>query len=162
MANPNPPPRSDIIPHKVIKGEINIAHAPQSSPVRAAKAPVANLFGDMLGFPPLNKRLSSPRETTGLTPARKKHSRTMHSASSVKVRGIIQELLAAELSSLHVEDSFDGCAESSNLHRTIVTPVGGNTLHKSNDVDYHPKFVVSVVPPQRQHNKVHKKTCGPS
>jgi hypothetical protein len=58
MANPNPPPGlHNIVPHKVTKGEINIAHAPQSSPACAAKAPVANLFGDLLGFPPLNKRL---------------------------------------------------------------------------------------------------------
>ncbi len=162
MADPNPPPRlPDIFPHKVTKEEMNIVHTLQSSPARAAEAPVANLFGDLHGFPPLNKRLSTPRETTGLTPARKKHGRTTRRASSVKARGAIQELLAAELSSLHVEDSFDGCAELSDLQQTIVTPDGDNALHESNNDDYHPKSIVSIVPPQRQHNKVHTKTSEP-
>ncbi len=162
MDNPNPPPRlPNIVPHEVTKGKINIARAPQSSPARAAKAPVANLFGNLRGFPPLNKHLSAPKETTGLTPARKKHDRMTHQASSVKARGAIQELLAAELSSLHVEDLFDGCAESSNLHQTIVTPDGDDALHESNDDKHHPKSKVSIVPPQRQHNKVHKKTSEP-
>jgi hypothetical protein len=81
--------------------------------------------------------------------------------SSVKAQGAIQELLAAELSSLHIEDSFAGCMESSDLHWTIVTLDGGNALNKSNNDNYHPKSVVSIVPPQRQHNKVHKKTSKP-
>jgi hypothetical protein len=162
MADPTPPPRlHDILPHKVTKGEINIAHVPQSSPVQAAKAPLANLFGNLHGFPPLNKHPSSPRETTGLTPARKKHGGTTRRASSVKARAAIQELLAAELSSLHIEDLFDGCAESSDLHWTIVTPDGGNALHESDNDDHHPESVVSIVPPQRQHYKVHKKTSKP-
>ncbi len=162
MAYPNPPPRlPDIIPHEVTKGEINIAHAPQSSPTCTADALVANLFGDLRGFTPLNKHLSSPKETTGLTHARKKHGGTTRRASSVKARGVIQMLLAAELSSLRIEDSFDGCTELSNLHRKIRTPDGGDTLHESDDEDYHPESVLSFDPPQRQHNNVHKKTSKP-
>jgi hypothetical protein len=81
--------------------------------------------------------------------------------SSAKARGAVKELLAAELSSLHIEDLFDGCVESFDLHRTIVTPDGGDALLKSNEDDYYPESAVSVVPPQRQHNKVHKKSSKP-
>jgi hypothetical protein len=45
MADPKPPPRlPDLIPHEITKGEINITQAPQSSPICANNAPVANLF----------------------------------------------------------------------------------------------------------------------
>jgi hypothetical protein len=141
MTDPTPPPRSpDLIPHAVAKGEINIAHAPPSSPVCAHDSLVANLFHDLREVTQ-NKRPSTPREKSGHTPARKKHGRTTHWASSVKAQGIIHELLSAELSSLHVDDSLHIVAELSEMHRMIVTPDGDDSddgMNESDDNDYHP------------------------
>jgi hypothetical protein len=126
-------------PTTSLKVKLNIAHAPPSSPVRANDALVANLFGGSQGASQ-NKRLSLPREKSGHTPARKKHGRTTHCASSVKAGGAIRELLAA----LHVDDSFDRGAGSLDLHRPIVTPdcnvagVGDLDDDTSNDENYHP------------------------
>ncbi len=49
----------------------------------------------------------------------------------------------------------------SDLHQAIVTPDGSDALHEPGNDDYHPKYIVSVIPPQRQHNKVHKKNSKP-
>ncbi len=72
----------------------------------------------------------------------------MHCASSVKARGAIQDLLAA----LHVEESYDCGAESSNLHWTIVTPNGYDASDRHNigdtsdDNNHHPTSVVPLPP----------------
>ena len=106
MTKPPPPPRSpDCAPHEVTHAKINIAQAAPHSPMRPDKSPVANLFGRSLGFT-LNKRQSIEREKSGHTPARKKHVHTACRASSVRARVAIQEALSAEMSSLHVDDSF--------------------------------------------------------
>jgi hypothetical protein len=102
------PSSPSLVPHGVTLHEIRLAHAPSSSPVHADDAPVANLFCGSRGVSQ-NKRLSLPRETSGHTPARKKHGGTTRRASSVKAQGAIQEMLAT----LHVDD------ESSDLHRPI-------------------------------------------
>ena len=125
-------------------------------------------WGQWPRFPPENifsgffqsKRVSAPRETTGLTPAKKKHmnmtclasslkTRT-HCASSLKTQSAIQEALATELTLLHVDNS-------SNLHcMTIITPNGNkaaNGLPKdSDDDDYHPNSIVPL--PLKQHKKM--------
>ncbi len=94
MADLTTPPRSpNLVPHEVTKGAINIGHAPQSSPVHADNAPVANLFCDSQGVSQ-NKRLSLLREKLGHTPARKKQGGRTSRTSSVKARGAIWELLA--------------------------------------------------------------------
>ncbi len=127
------PSSPSLIPHGVTYDEIRLAHAPSLSPVRADNAPVANLFCGSQGVSQ-NKRLSLPRETSGHTPARKKHGRTTRRASLVKAQGAIQEMLAA----LQVDD------ESSDLHRPIVTPncnvarVGDHEDDSSDNEDYHP------------------------
>jgi hypothetical protein len=153
MANSNPPPQlPNLVPHEVTKGEINIAHATQSSPVLANDAPVANLFCDSRGVS-TNKRLSLPREKLGHTPARKKRGRTMRCASSIKARGVIHELLAA----LHVDSLTNRGTESSNLHLPFATPHGDdgddsngghNKGNTSNDKDYDLSSVF-LPPPSR-------------
>jgi hypothetical protein len=107
--------------------------------MRADDALVAILFGGSQGASQ-NKRLSLPREMSGYTPTRKKHGGTTHRPSLVKAGGGIWELLAA----LHVDNSFDRGAESSDLHRPIVTPdcnvagVGDLNNDTFDDKDYHP------------------------
>ena len=125
MTEPPPPPRSpDCAPHEVTHAEINIARAAPHSLMRPDKSPVANLFGGSLGFT-LNKRQSIEREKSGHTPARKKHLHTTCRASSVRARVAIQEALAVEMSSLHVDDSLSRCVELPDNCRTmIVTPDG--------------------------------------
>jgi hypothetical protein len=165
MTEPIPSPRLlDCVPHDVTKGEINIAHAPPSSLVRAIEALVANLFGNFHGFTQ-NKRVSAPRDTTGLTPARKKHGNTMQRASSLKARSAIQEVLSAELSSLHINDLFHVCAELSDLHWTmIVTPDGNDNndglLDESDNDDSHPKSTV-IPTPKQQKKKVLNRSSNP-
>jgi hypothetical protein len=143
---PPPPCLPDLVPHEVTKGEINIAHAPPSSPASADNAPAANLFCNLQGFSQ-NKRLSLLREKSDHTPARKKHGGMMHCASYVKLQGAIEELL---LATLHVNDSFNHSAEWFDLHRPIVTPNCGDVNDRDNkgdtsdNKDYHP---MSIVPP---------------
>jgi hypothetical protein len=162
--DPTPPPRSpDLVPYAVTKGKINIAHAPPSSPVCAHDSPVANLFCDFQEVTQ-NKRPSTPREKSGHTPARKKHGRTTHRASSVKGQGVIPELLSAKLFSLHVDDSLHGVAESSEVHRMIVTPDGDDSddgMNESDDDNYHPPSNApppsSRPPPPRNQKKTEPK-----
>jgi hypothetical protein len=161
MADLIPPPHSpDLVPHEVTKGEINIAHAPQSSPVCVDNAPVVNLFYNLQGVSQ-NKRLSILTERSSHTPATKKQSRTTCCASSVKSRGAIQDLLAA---ALHVDKSFDWGSELSNLHRTIITTNGydaSDEHNKDNKLDnnnYHP---TSIVPPPL-HDCVQKRSLSQS
>ncbi len=105
------PSLPSLVPHGITLDKIRLAHAPSSSPVRADDAPVANLFCGSRGVSQ-NKRLSLPRETSGHTPARKKHGGTTRCASSVKAQEAIKEMLAT----LHID------VELSDLHRPIVTP----------------------------------------
>ncbi len=147
MSNPTPPPcLPNLVHHKITKGEINIAHASPSSPMRANDAPVLNLFCDLPEVTQ-NKRPLIPRDKSIHTPVRKKHSGTTCHASSVKAQGVIQELLATELYSLHVDDLFDGVAKSSDVHWTIVTTDcndADDRINKFNDNNYHPS---SIAPP---------------
>ncbi len=151
MTNPMPPPRSpNLVPHKITKGEIYITHAPPSSPVHADNVPVVNLFCNLREVTQ-NKRQLIPRDKSDHTPTRKKHGRMTCCASSVKAQGVIQELLVAELSSLHVDDLFDGVTKSLNVHRTIVTPHckdADDGINKSDNNTYHP---LSVAPPPLLH-----------
>ena len=92
--------------------------------MRPDESLVANLFGGLLGFT-LNKRQSIEREKSGHTPARKKHGHTTCRASSVRARVAIQEALAVDMSSLHVDDSLSRHVELPDNCRTmIVTPDG--------------------------------------
>ena len=73
-----------------------------------SESPVANLFGGSLGFT-LNKKQSIEKEK----------------ASSVRARVAIQEALAVEMSSLHIEDLLSRRVELPDNCRTmIVTPDG--------------------------------------
>jgi hypothetical protein len=143
-----------LVPHGITLDEIRLAHAPPLSPVRANNAPVVNLFCGLQGVSQ-NKRLSLPREMSGHTPARKKHGGTIRHASSVKARGAIKELLAT----LHVDDSLDRGAISSDLHRPIVTPhcdvagVGDNKDDTLVDDDYHPMSGLALPPHHAYLNK---------
>ena len=104
MTKPPLPPRlPDFPPHEVTHAEVNIAKAAPPSPKCVNKAPVANLFGGLLGVTP-NKRLSIQREKSGHTPARKKHQDAMQRASSVRARTAIQDALFSEMRTLHVDD----------------------------------------------------------
>jgi hypothetical protein len=154
MTNPNPPPHlPDLIPHKITKGEINITHAPQTSPICVNDAPVANLFCNLQGVS--QKKISIPTARTGHTPARKKQNRTTCHTSAVKARLANQDLLAA----LHVEKSFDCGAASSDLHLTVVTTDGYNARdghnkgNTSDDDDYYPTSIVHPPPPSRLQTK---------
>jgi hypothetical protein len=86
---------------------------------------------------------------TGHTLARKKHGERMRHAPYVKVRGVIDDLL---LAALHINDSFDHSAESSNLHRPIVTPDCDDINDRDNkggtsdNEDYHPTSVEPSTP----------------
>ncbi len=137
-----------LVPHGVTLDKIRLAHAPPSSPMRADDNPVTNLFCGLQGVSQ-NKRLSLLRAKLGHTPARKKHGGTTHRTSSVKARGVIQEMLAT----LHVDDLVDRGAKLSNLHWPIVTPdcdVAGVGDHKddtSDNKDYHPDTSGHVPPP---------------
>ncbi len=111
--------------------------------MQAYDSPVANLFCDLPDVTQ-NKRPLIPRDKSGHTPARKKHGGVTSRASSVQAQEVIQVLLAAELSSMHVDNSFDGIAKSSDMHHTIVTPDCNNAddgINESNDEDYHPPSV---------------------
>ena len=123
MTDSIPPPGSpNIVPPGVTNVEINIANKLPSSPMPTNVAPVANLFGGLLGVTQ-NKRPSIRREESGHTPARKKHGDTMCRASSVKAHIAIQDALAADmLLSLHVDDP---CDESYHRRMTaVITPNG--------------------------------------
>ncbi len=51
MAKLPPPPRLlNLVPHEVTKGDINIAHAPPSSPTCADNAPVTHFFCNLQGL----------------------------------------------------------------------------------------------------------------
>jgi hypothetical protein len=137
----------NIVPHEVTQDEIKFAHAPPLSPVHADDAPIANLFGKLLGLSQ-NKCISAPRETTGLTPARKKHGTPIHRASYLKAHSVNQEQLAKRLLlSLHVLNSV---AEGNNGSRDqpIVSPDDDAMTNlamdavASNDDDYNltPKY----------------------
>jgi hypothetical protein len=163
MANSTPPPGSPyIVPPGVTNAEINIANEPSSSPVPPDEAPVANLFGGSLGVTQ-NKRPSIRRDKSGHTPARKKRGDTLSRASSVKVRIAIQDALAGDMLSLHVDDP---CDESSQRRVTaVVTPDGdcgdadgdcGDA--ESDDEDYSPD---PVAPPKKQEKRVKNKTSDP-
>ena len=106
MTNPFPPPRSpDCPPHEVTHAEVIITQAEPSSPMCADEAPVANLFGGLLGVTQ-NKRPSIPREKSGHTPARKKHGDATQCASSVRAQAAIQDTLSSEMCTLHVDNSI--------------------------------------------------------
>jgi hypothetical protein len=95
-----------IVPPGVTNAEINIANEPPSSPDLPDEAPAANLFGRSHGIAQ-NKRMSILREKSDHTPARKKRGDTARRASSLNARIVIQETLAADMSTLHVGDSLD-------------------------------------------------------
>jgi hypothetical protein len=158
MANSTPPPGSPyIVPPGVTNAEINIVNEPSSYPVPPDEAPVANLFGGSLGVTQ-NKRPSIRRDKSGHTPARKKRGDALRRASSVKARIAIQDALAADMLSLHVDDP---CDESSQRRVTaVVTPDGdcGNADGDcgdadSDDEDYSPD---PVAPPKKQEKRVKK------
>ena len=107
MANSTPPPGLPyIVPPSVTNTKINIANKPPSSPVPPDEAPDANLFGGLLGVTQ-NKRPSIGRDKSGHTPTKKKRGDTLRRASSVKARIAIQDALAADMLSLHVDDPCD-------------------------------------------------------
>ena len=114
---------------------------PPPSPMRGDSSPVANLFGGSLGVT-LNKRQSIEREKSGHTPARKKHGNPTRRVSSVRARVANQEALAAEMSSLHINNSFNAPVAPSDKCRTmIVTPNGHadeECVKDSDDDDYDP------------------------
>ena len=119
-----------------------ISHRPPPpSPMRGDSSPVANLFGGSLGVT-LNKRQSIEREKSGHTPARKKHGNPTRRVSSVRARVTNQEALAAEMSSLHVNNSFNAPVVPLDECRTmIVTPDGDadeECVEDSDDDDYDP------------------------
>jgi hypothetical protein len=159
MANPNPPHRSpNIVPHEVTQDKIKLGHAPPLSPVHADDAPIANLFEELHGLSH-NKCISDPRETTGLTPARKKHGAPICHASYLRVGSAIQEQLAKQLSSLlHVSNSV---AEGNNcLSDNFVVSSGGDAATNlyvdalsPNDNDYNPTPEYLIPPPQRWNEK---------
>ena len=96
--------------------------------------PVANLFGGSLGFT-LNKRQSIEREKSGHTPARKKHGHTTCRASSVWARVAIQEALAVEMSSLHVDDSLSRHVELPDNCRTMIVTPDGDEVDEQRIID---------------------------
>ena len=152
------PSSPNIVPPGVTNAKINIANKPLSSPVPPDVAPVANLFGGLLGVTQ-NKRPSIRREESKHTPARKKRGNTMFRASSVKARIAIQDALAADMLSLHVNDP---CNVSSHLRTAaVITPNAdcGDTDDdrgdaESDDEDYSPDF---IAPPNQQQKRVKKK-----
>ena len=159
MANSIPPPGlPNIVPPGVTNAKINIANEPPSSPVPPDVAPVANLFGGLLGVIQ-NKRPLIRRKESGHTPARKKRGNTMCRASSVKARIAIQDALTADMLSLHVDNP---CDESSYQRMTaVITPDGdcgdadgdrGDA--ESDDEDYSPD---PIAPPNQQQKRVRKK-----
>jgi hypothetical protein len=151
MTEPPPPPRStDCAPHEVTHAEINIAQAAPSSPMLAYKALVTNLFGGSHGIT-LNKTPSIERGKSSHTPARKKHRNLTRRASSVRARVAIQEALSADMCSLHVDDLFNACVETSDQHRTmVVTPDGDDdnddSVDDSDNVVYSPTPVANTPP----------------
>jgi hypothetical protein len=166
MANSTPPAGLPyIVPPGVTNAKINIANEPSSYPVPPDEAPVANLFGGSLGVTQ-NKRPSIRRDKSGHTPARKKRGDTVRRASSLTASIAIQNALAADLLSLHVDDP---CDES--LHRrvtAVITPDGncgdadgdcgdadGDCADaESDDEDYSPD---PVAPPKKKEKWVKKK-----
>ena len=159
MANSTPPPGSPyIVPPGITNAENNITNEPPSSSVPLDKAPVANLFGTSHAITQ-NKRMSILREKSVHTPARNKRCNTAHRASSLKARIALQETLAADMLSLHVDDP---CDESSQQRLTaVVTPDGdcGNadcdcSDAESDDEDYSPDPVAT---PKTQEKRVKKK-----
>ncbi len=159
MADPNPPPRlPDIVPQNVQSGQNKACTCSPLSSVHANDTPIANLFGESHGLSH-NKRISNPRETTGLTPARKKYGAPIHRASYLKVQSAIQEQLAKWLSLLlHVLNSL---AEGNNcLSDQPVVPPNGDAMTNldvdvlsSDDDDYNPAPEYLIPPPQRWHKK---------
>jgi hypothetical protein len=131
--------------------------------VCANDAPVVNLFCNLQEFTQ-KKRQLIPRDESGHTPVRKKHGQTTHLTASVKAQGAVQELLAAELSSLHVDDSFDGVVELSDVHWTILThdcDKADDGINKSDNDNYHPPSVApppsSSLPLQKHKKKIKPK-----
>ena len=103
--------------------------------------------------------MSILREKSDHTPPRKKRGDTAHRASSLKARIVIQETLAADMSTLHVGNSLDAREETSDLRRaSVVTPDGDDDddepFNESDNNDYN---LESVAPPKQQKKTVKKK-----
>ena len=160
MADQTPPPDSpNIVPPGVTNAEINIANEPPSSPMRTDNAHVANLFGASHAFAQ-NKRMSILREASGHTPARKKRGNTAHRVSALRARIAIQETLAADMSTLHVSESFVDREASSDLIRApVATPDGDDDGDErvdesdDDDNDYDPDSLPSVKPKKKTATK---------
>ena len=159
-----PPGLPNIVSPGVTNAKIHIANEPPSSPVPPDVAPVAYLFGRLLGVTQ-NKRPLIRREEFRHTPARKKRGDTMCRASSVKACIAIQDAFAADMLSLHVQDTCDA-----SLHwrmMAVITPNSdcsdaegdcgnadgdcGNA--ESDDDDYSPD---PITPPNQQQKRVKK------
>ncbi len=84
---------------------------------------------------------------------RKKHRDVTQRASAVKARVMIQEALSAELSTLHIDDSFNAHVGPSDEHLTIqITPDRDDDderLNDSDDEDYDPTPISKLTPKPR-------------
>jgi len=115
-------------------------------------SPVANLFGRSLGVT-LNKRQLIEMEKSGHTPVRKKHGNPTRRVSSVRACVAIQEVLAAEMSSLHINISFNApVVPLDKCRMMIVTPNGDadeECIEDSNNDYYEPAPVSNPAPKPR-------------
>ena len=134
------------------------------SPMCANKAPVANLFGGLLGVTQ-NKRPSIQREKSGHTPTRKKHGNATRRASSVRARAAIQDALSAEMSTLQVNNSISGRIETLDHCLTmIITPDNNDEDDQcvddlADDEDYDP-VPVAKPPPNHSLKQLERKTSN--